>query len=120
MSELVHIFVRLGWSPATVFCTVITTAIPSSLQQYNGSAWVAVDGRIWTGFRWIPYSSFDIFHPVLRVPHDRRRFDVEVMVSYTTALLDAVADFLAAEPIIYLFAIICLLGILKMFRAFLP
>ena len=42
------------------------------------------------------------------------------MVSYTTALLDAVADFLAAEPIIYLFDIICLLGILKMFRAFLP
>lgn len=45
---------------------------------------------------------------------------MEVMVSYTTALLDAVADFLAAEPIIYLFAIICLLGILKMFRALLP
>lgn len=22
MSELVHIFVRLGWSPATVFCVV--------------------------------------------------------------------------------------------------
>lgn len=33
----------------------------TSLQQYNGSAWVAVDGRIWTGSRWIPYSSFDVF-----------------------------------------------------------
>lgn len=45
---------------------------------------------------------------------------MELMVSYTTALLGAVADFLATEPIIYLFAIICLLGIFKMFRAFLP
>ena len=33
----------------------------SSLQQYNGSAWTAVDGRIWTGSRWIPYGSFDVF-----------------------------------------------------------
>lgn len=32
----------------------------TSLQQYNGSAWVSVDGRIWTGVRWIPYSSFDV------------------------------------------------------------
>ena len=32
-----------------------------SLQQYTGSAWVEVDGRIWTGKRWIPYSSFDVF-----------------------------------------------------------
>lgn len=32
-----------------------------SLQQYTGSAWVEVDGRIWTGSRWIPYSSFDVF-----------------------------------------------------------
>lgn len=32
-----------------------------SLQQYNGIAWVDVDGRIWTGSRWIPYSSFDVF-----------------------------------------------------------
>lgn len=45
---------------------------------------------------------------------------MEVMVSYTTALLDALADFLAAEPMIYLFSIVCLLGIVKMFRAFLP
>lgn len=32
-----------------------------SLQQYTGSAWEEVDGRIWTGERWIPYSSFDVF-----------------------------------------------------------
>lgn len=33
----------------------------TSLQQYSGSAWVEVDGRIWTGKRWVPYSSFDVF-----------------------------------------------------------
>lgn len=32
-----------------------------SLQQYTGSAWVEVDGRVWTGKRWIPYGSFDVF-----------------------------------------------------------
>ncbi len=32
-----------------------------SLQQYTGYAWEEVDGRIWTGERWIPYSSFDVF-----------------------------------------------------------
>ena len=32
-----------------------------SLQQYTGSAWVEVDGRIWTGKRWIPYGSFDVY-----------------------------------------------------------
>lgn len=31
-----------------------------SLQQYTGALWEAVDGRIWTGSRWIPYSSFDV------------------------------------------------------------
>ena len=42
------------------------------------------------------------------------------MIDYTTALLTAVADFLGSEPMIYLFAIVCLLGIVKVFRAFLP
>ena len=32
----------------------------TSLQQYSGTAWVEVDGRIWTGVRWIPYSSFNV------------------------------------------------------------
>lgn len=32
----------------------------TSLQIYNGQAWEAVDGRIWTGERWIPYSSYNI------------------------------------------------------------
>lgn len=32
----------------------------SSLQQYNGTAWVQINGRIWTGSRWIPYSSYNV------------------------------------------------------------
>lgn len=32
----------------------------SSLQIYNGQAWEQVDGRIWTGSRWVPYYAFDI------------------------------------------------------------
>ncbi|MBR5268288.1 MAG: hypothetical protein IKU20_08875 [Lachnospiraceae bacterium] len=32
----------------------------TSLQIYNGQAWEGVDGRIWTGERWIPYSSYNI------------------------------------------------------------
>ena len=32
----------------------------TSLQIYDGSAWVAVDGRIWTGSRWIPYGSYNV------------------------------------------------------------
>lgn len=32
----------------------------SSIQIYNGQAWESVDGRIWTGQRWIPYSSYNV------------------------------------------------------------
>ena len=32
----------------------------TSLQIYDGRAWVACDGRIWTGERWIPYSSYNV------------------------------------------------------------
>lgn len=45
---------------------------------------------------------------------------MELMIEFTIALLGAVADFLAAEPMIYLFSIICLIGIIKMFRQFMP
>lgn len=31
-----------------------------SLQVYTGTAWEAVDGRIWTGSRWVPASSYNI------------------------------------------------------------
>ena len=33
----------------------------TSLQMYTGYAWIAVDGRVWTGQRWIPPASFDVF-----------------------------------------------------------
>lgn len=32
----------------------------TSLQIYNGQAWEAVDGRIWTGARWVPYYAYDV------------------------------------------------------------
>lgn len=32
----------------------------TSLQIYNGQAWEAVDGRIWTGSRWVPYYAYDV------------------------------------------------------------
>lgn len=32
----------------------------TSLQIYNGSMWEQVDGRIWTGSRWVPYYAYDI------------------------------------------------------------
>ena len=32
----------------------------TSLQHYNGQAWEAVDGRIWTGSRWVPYYAYDV------------------------------------------------------------
>lgn len=32
----------------------------SSLQIYNGQAWEEVDGRIWTGSRWVPYYAYDV------------------------------------------------------------
>jgi len=32
----------------------------TSIQIYNGQAWESVDGRIWTGERWIPYSSYNV------------------------------------------------------------
>ena len=32
----------------------------TSLQIYNGSMWEAVDGRIWTGSRWVPYYAYDV------------------------------------------------------------
>lgn len=32
----------------------------SSLQIYDGQAWEQVDGRIWTGSRWVPYYAYDV------------------------------------------------------------
>lgn len=45
---------------------------------------------------------------------------MELMIAFSVALLNAVADFLATEPIFYLFCIFCLMGIVKVFRALCP
>ena len=45
---------------------------------------------------------------------------MDSMVLYSTAMLRAVAEFLATEPVVYLFAIVCVACIIKVFRAFLP
>lgn len=45
---------------------------------------------------------------------------MDSMIQYSTAMLLAVADFLSAEPVIYLFAIACMACIIKVFRALMP
>jgi len=42
------------------------------------------------------------------------------MTSFFSAMLTLVADFLAREPIIYLFGLLCLCLVIKVFRQFLP
>lgn len=42
------------------------------------------------------------------------------MTDFIAVMLYLVADFLAAEPIIYLFGILCLFMLIKVFRLFLP
>ncbi len=42
------------------------------------------------------------------------------MTDFIAVMLQLVADFFAAEPIIYLFGILCLIMIIKVFRLFLP
>lgn len=39
---------------------MVESGVLRSLQIYNGSAWEACDGRIFTGTRWIPYGSYNI------------------------------------------------------------
>ena len=45
---------------------------------------------------------------------------MDVMIEFSTSFLGAVAQFLGSEPIIYLFAICCLVGITKVVRQLLP
>lgn len=41
---------------------------------------------------------------------------MEIMIAYSTSMLDAIATFLGSEPIIYLFALICLAAVVKAVR----
>lgn len=45
---------------------------------------------------------------------------MEMMIAFSRELLGAVAEFLMAEPIIWLFTIFCLIGIVKVFRVLMP
>lgn len=45
---------------------------------------------------------------------------MDVMIAFSSALLTNIADFLGSEPIIYLFGIVCLVGIVKVFRQLMP
>lgn len=42
------------------------------------------------------------------------------MIAFSASMLHLLADFLACEPIIYLFALVCLCFIVKVFRQLLP
>ena len=41
---------------------------------------------------------------------------MEAMIAYSTAMLEAIAVFLASEPIIYLFGLICLAALVKVVK----
>lgn len=41
---------------------------------------------------------------------------MEDMILFSTGMLDAVATFLASEPIIYLFGLVCLCFVVKAFK----
>lgn len=45
---------------------------------------------------------------------------MEMMITFSTQLLAAVADFLRTEPMFYLFAVVLMLGIMKVFRCLFP
>lgn len=55
----------------------------TSLQIYNGQAWEEVDGRIWTGSRWIPYYAFDVL--LLKDMYDVVESDPTMNPIYTEA-----------------------------------
>lgn len=42
------------------------------------------------------------------------------MTNFIAVMLHLLADFLAAEPIIYLFGLLCLIVLIKVFRQLLP
>lgn len=41
---------------------------------------------------------------------------MDAMISYSTAMLDAIATFLSSEPIIYLFGLVCLSLLVKVVK----
>ena len=41
---------------------------------------------------------------------------MEAMITFSSGMLDAVARFLGSEPIIYLFGLVCLCFVVKVFK----
>ena len=41
---------------------------------------------------------------------------MESMIAYSAGMLDAIATFLGSEPIIYLFGLVCLAGVVKVVK----
>lgn len=41
---------------------------------------------------------------------------MENMIAFSVAMLDAVATFLGSEPIIYIFGLVCLVVVFKVFK----
>lgn len=41
---------------------------------------------------------------------------MEAMISFSVGILEAVATFLGSEPIIYLFGLVCLVVIVRIFK----
>lgn len=41
---------------------------------------------------------------------------MDAMIAYSVGMLDAVARFLASEPVIYLFGLICLAAVVKVVK----
>jgi len=52
--------VRPTYPETGLVWAMVENGVIQSLQIYDGSAWVSCDGRIWTGERWVPYSSYNI------------------------------------------------------------
>gem|GEM_PF-1566011 len=52
--------VRPAYPETGLVWALVENGVIQSLQIYNGSAWESCDGRIWTGERWVPYSSYNI------------------------------------------------------------
>lgn len=52
--------VRPSYPTKGLVYALVESGYITSLQIYTGTAWEEVDGRIWTGTRWVPYSYFNV------------------------------------------------------------
>ena len=59
-----------------------------------------------------------VWHPALLPDETARRCHLlmEAMIAYSAGMLEAVATFLASEPIVYLFGLVCLILAVKVVK----